>query len=98
MLGVRPVRLLVKAPVPSPSSVFESSMSGFSVVLQQTPRAVTAAPPSAVTLPEQVAVVVVISVTSPVVTVGASCSALPSTQRTEYPIVFLPTPQLSELS
>ena len=75
VLGVRPVKLLVNAPVPVPSVVFEFEVVGFSDVLQQTPRAVTEAPPSEVTSPEQVAAVVVILVTSPVVTVGAVCSA-----------------------
>ena len=43
---------------------------GFDDVLQQTPRMVTAAPPSEVTFPPDVAVVCVMLVTSSVVTVG----------------------------
>jgi hypothetical protein len=59
-----------------PFVVFESEKVGFSEILQQTPRAVTSAPPSAVTFPEQDAVVVVMLVISPVETtgiIGASC-------------------------
>ena len=48
---------LVKLPEPVPSEVFELSTVGFVEVLQQTPRAVTAAPPSLVILPPLVAVV-----------------------------------------
>ena len=69
----------MNAPVPAPSVVFEFEVVGFSDVLQQIPRAVTAAPPSAVTLlSEQVAVVVVIAPIAPVVTEGAtfSCSVV----------------------
>ena len=51
-----------------PFVVFEFEVVGFCDVLQQTPRAVTDEPPSDVTFPEQVAVVVVILVTVPVVT------------------------------
>ncbi|MCB9001263.1 MAG: hypothetical protein H6537_04725 [Bacteroidales bacterium] len=43
--------------------VCSSSTVGSAFVLQQTPRAVTAKPPSSVTLPPQVAVVAVISET-----------------------------------
>ena len=38
--------LLVKVPVPVPSVVLESEVVGLAEVLQQTPLAVTAAPPS----------------------------------------------------
>jgi hypothetical protein len=47
-------------------------MVGLVAVPQQTPFAVTAAPPSAVTLPPDVAVLTVISVTVAVVNVGGS--------------------------
>jgi nitrate reductase NapE component len=65
------VKVPVPAFVPILSSVFESSMVGFDAVLQHTPLIVTVAPPSAVTLfSEQVAVVAVMPVIWPVVTVG----------------------------
>ena len=41
-----PVIVLVKAPVPVPSVVLLLAIVGFADVLQHTPRAVTAAPPS----------------------------------------------------
>ena len=52
--------LLVKLPVPVPSLVLLLAVVGFWLVLQQTPRAVTVAPPSEVTFPPLVAVVWVI--------------------------------------
>ena len=61
--------------MPVPSDVFEQAVVGFSVVLQQTPRVVTVAPPSDVTLPWQDAVVVVIPVISLVVSMGSVCSS-----------------------
>ncbi len=64
------MRLLVKVPVPVPSVVLLLAVVGFAEVLQQTPLAVTAAPPSAVTFPPLVAVVWVILVTEVVVRVG----------------------------
>ena len=67
---VRPVMLLVNVPVPVPSVVWLPVMVGLCEVLQQTPRAVTVAPPSAVTLPPQDAEEVVMEVTFPVVTEG----------------------------
>ena len=48
----------------------DKAMVGFAVVLQQTPRAVTAAPPSVLMFPPLVAVVFVIAVTAVVVIVG----------------------------
>jgi len=60
----------VKAPVPPPSFVFVlSDMVGPGVVLQHTPFAVTAEPPSVVIVPPHVAVVDVIALTVLVVTV-----------------------------
>ncbi len=56
------------APVPLPSDVVLSAVVGFALVLQQTPRAVTAAPPSDVTLPPLVAVVDVILDATDVIT------------------------------
>ena len=63
--------LLVKVPVPVPSEVLLSLMVGFWEVLQQTPLAVTSAPPSEVTFPPLEAVVMVMEETAVVVTVGA---------------------------
>ena len=62
--------LLVKLPVPLPSVVWLSAVVGFCEVLQHTPRAVTVAPPSEVTLPPQVAEVSVTLLTATVVTEG----------------------------
>ena len=47
---------LVNVPVPEPSVVWLPLTTGLAEVFQQTPRAVTAAPPSDVTLPPEVAV------------------------------------------
>lgn len=64
---------LVKIPVPVPSVVLvDKAMVGLAAVLQQTPRAVTAALPSAVTLPPPAAVAMVIAVIAVVVTVGSA--------------------------
>ena len=49
--------LLVKEPVPDPSVVWLSVATGFGVMFQHTPRAVTGSPPSAVTSPPEDAVV-----------------------------------------
>jgi len=67
--------LLVKLPVPVPLFVSELETVGFVEVLQQTPRAVTVAPPSEVTLPPLVAVVWAIALVAVVVTVGATMVA-----------------------
>jgi hypothetical protein len=68
--GVKLVIELVNEPVPLPSVVLLSAVVGLAEVLQQTPRAVTDAPPSEVTLPPPDAVVEVIEVIVAVVTVG----------------------------
>ena len=70
MFGERPVRLLVKLPVPLPLLVLLSPVVGLPPVFQQTPRAVTDVPPSEVTLPPQDAVVVVMELTLATVTAG----------------------------
>jgi uncharacterized membrane protein len=56
--------------VPEPSAVLLLAVVGFAAVFQQTPRAVTAAPPSAVILPPLCAVVSVKEVTAVVAKVG----------------------------
>ena len=68
--------LLVKLPVPLPSVVWLSAVVGFCEVLQHTPRAVTVAPPSEVTLPPQVAEVSVTLLTAAVVTEGTCAEAV----------------------
>jgi hypothetical protein len=70
--AVSPVRLLVKLPIPVPSVVWLPLMVGFCEVLQHTPRAVMAEPPSAVTLPPVVAEVDVMLLAAVVVTVGTT--------------------------
>ncbi len=62
--------LLAKLPVPVPSEVLSSAVVGLAAVLQQTPLAVTAAPPSEVTFPPLELPVAVIEDTAVVVTVG----------------------------
>ena len=64
------MRLLVNAPSPVPLVVLLSDVVGLADMLQQTPRAVTVAPPLSVTLPPEVAVVEVMAVIAVVVTVG----------------------------
>ena len=70
MFGSKPVRALVNVPVPEPSVVLESETVGLAVVLQHTPRLVTATPPSDVTFPPLSALVPAIEDTAVVVTVG----------------------------
>ena len=70
MFSVSPVSELVKTPVPIPSVVWLLATVGFADVLQQTPRAVTAPPPSDVTLPPPAAVAAVTDDGTVVVTVG----------------------------
>ncbi len=61
---------LENEPRPLPSVVWLSVMVGLAEVLQQTPRAVTAVPFSAVTLPPEVAETLEMAVTAVVVTLG----------------------------
>ena len=88
MAALRQVRLLTKAPVPVPSLVLSSAVVGLADVLQQTPRAVTLAPPSAATFPPHAAVVVVIPETAAVVTVGVvlvvTLAGLPAAVSVKY--------------
>jgi hypothetical protein len=68
--GVRPVMELINDPGPVPSFVQVLDVVGLTDVLQQTPLAVTDAPPSDVTLPPLAAATCVIPVGVVVVTVG----------------------------
>ena len=70
VLGFKPVILLVKVPLPVPSEVCDPVTTGPDAVLQQTPRAVTAAPPFEVIFPPETAVVRVGDVTVAVVNAG----------------------------
>jgi hypothetical protein len=70
--GSKPVRLLVKLPVPVPLVVLEFAIVGSAVVAQQTPLAVTAPPPSAVIFPPEVAVVIKTAEAAVVVRVGTA--------------------------
>ena len=61
----------MNVPIPPPSVVLvDKAMVGFTLVLQQTPRTVTAAPPSVLIVPPLAAVVDVMAVTAVVIIVG----------------------------
>ena len=63
--------LLVKAPIPVPSVVFDvSAIVGLELVFQQTPLTVMAAPPSVVIVPPDIAVVDAIDEAALVANVG----------------------------
>jgi len=64
------VRGQSKLPIPVPLVIFESSMVGFWLKLQQTPRSVIAVPPAFVIDPPQEAVVLVIFLTAEIATMG----------------------------
>ena len=66
---------LVNAPVPFAVQLF--AVLGLVDMPQQTPLAVTEAPPSAVTVPPPLAVVAVMEVIAVVVTVGTVVTAMP---------------------
>ena len=72
MLGVNPVILLTKAPIPGPSSVNPIALSRVTsqVSAQTTPFAIMAFPLSPVTSPEHFADSCVGSVTNPISTIG----------------------------
>ena len=70
VLEERPLKLLVKPPVPVPLSVLEFAIVGFDDVLQHTPLAVTVAPPSPDTFPPLTAELVVIEEIEVVVRTG----------------------------
>jgi hypothetical protein len=59
-LGSNPVTFEVYNPSPEPSNVRESAIVGVRMADQQTPRAVTGAPPSAEIMPPLIKVVAVI--------------------------------------
>lgn len=69
------MRELTKLPVPVELEVLLSVVVGFWLILQQTPREETVAPPSEVISPPDVAVVAVILVTVAIVTVGTTLMA-----------------------
>lgn len=70
VLGLKPVRLLEKTPVPEPLVVELSEVVGPELVDQQTPLAVTVPPPSAVILPPDTADVNVMDVMAVVLRVA----------------------------
>jgi hypothetical protein len=82
VLGCKPSRLLLKLPVPLPSLVVLALVVGFGLVLQHTPRWVTAAPPVELTVPPLFAENARMPLASAVLTVGGTglvlnCSWLP---------------------
>src|SRR5271157_1368699 len=81
--------LLVKDPSAVPSSEQVPPTTGFSDVLQQTPSAVIAAPPSEVTVPPLLAVVSVIPETAVVVTVGRVTVDRPVEKKIKIPLLFV---------
>ena len=68
--------MTVNVPVPEPLVTLELEVVGFWAVAQQTPRAVTAEPPSLVTLPPLVAVEEVMAVAAVVVRTGATAGVV----------------------
>ena len=84
MEAVNPVIELVNVPIPLPSVVLvDKAMVGFAVVLQQTPRTVTAAPPSELIVPPLPAVALVMADTAVVVITGMV--AIADVVKTESP-------------
>jgi hypothetical protein len=73
----------VNKPFPVPSVVLSLLTVGLAVVAQQTPLAVTAAPPSAEILPPEEAVVKVVAEIAVVVRVGATIAAV--VKETSFP-------------
>ena len=88
MEAVSPAILLVKLPVPVPSDVLVLNATVAPVeVLQQTPRAVMAEPPSVETLPPEIAVVILIAETAVVVRLATVASAVVLNDISEpYPV------------
>ena len=90
VFGIRPVRLEVKLPIPDPLVVFVvNEIVGFGLVDHTTPLVVTAAPPSAVIFPPEVAVVVVIELADIVLTVGATGELVVKVISFPYPVPAL---------
>ena len=83
-----PVMLLTNIPVPVPSEVWESAVVGVWLVLQQTPRTVTVAPPSEVMFPPLVAEFEEMIVVLAVVNVGIEVPVPPLRQRRENPLAL----------
>ena len=71
---------LTNAPVPAPSVVLLSAVVGLEEVLQQTPRAVTAAPPSEITFPPLVAVYAATALAAVVVIFATAADTAPPHQ------------------
>ena len=90
---LKPVMLLVKLPVPVPFVVLLLEIVGLADVLQQTPLAVTEAPPSEVTFPPLEALLEVIEDTAVVVTVGVVIETVStlSTHPASLPLLKLPS-------
>ena len=88
VLAVSPLRALTKDPMPEPLLAHvPDTMVGFAAVLQQTPLAVTDAPPSDVTLPPLEAAVIVIPVIAVVVSVGATGAGMVANDKSlPYPV------------
>ena len=77
MFGERPLRDVLKLPVPVPLLVFVvKEMVGFVLVDHTTPLVVMEAPPSEVILPPVMAEVVVMELVNIVLTVGRTTSVL----------------------
>jgi hypothetical protein len=78
VLAERLKRLLVNLPAPEPLLVLVvSAVVGFWLVLQHTPLAVTALPPSALIFPPLVAAVLIITVAADVLREGKPATELP---------------------
>ncbi len=93
---------LVNFPLPVPSLVQLSPVSGLAAVLQHTPREVTVSLPSEVTLPPPEAVAEVMAETGEVVTVGTTpVAALPVRTQRQFreddlaPALVPPLPKLT---
>ena len=77
-MGLRELKAELNAPVPAPSEVLVvRDTVGLELVDQTTPRAVTDAPPSALTLPPDDAVVAPMALTALVVRVGMVTGLVP---------------------
>lgn len=86
MFASKPVILLSKPNAPRVSIVLLSAIVGLSFVLQQTPQSIIPTPPSSSINPPDVAVEIVIFVTSVVDTTGTSSLLQPSANTKNNPI------------